>query len=91
VEQMAAAGFPDGKIFLVASLGFSSAVLFLYPRTRSIGVLLLSSFLGGAICVHVQRDEYAKALAPALLLALTWIGTFLRYPEMLWSVRRTSS
>lgn len=88
VNQMAAAGFSGGKIFLVATLGFSSAVLFLYPRTRSIGVLLLSSFLGGAICVHVQRNEYTKAIAPALLLTLAWIGTFLRYPAALWSFRQ---
>lgn len=86
VNQMAAAGFSGGKILLVATLGFSSAVLFLLPRTRSIGVLLLSSFLGGAICLHVQRDEYAKTLAPAFLLTLTWIGTFLRHRQMLWSL-----
>ena len=87
VNQMAAAGFSGSKILLVATLGFSSAVLFLLPRSRSIGVLLLSSFLGGAICLHVQRNEYTKALAPAILLTLAWIGTFLRYPAALWSFK----
>jgi hypothetical protein len=86
VNQMTAAGFSGAKILLVATLGFSSAILFLLPRTRSIGVLLLSSFLGGAICLHVQRDEYTKALAPALLLTLAWIGTFLRHRQMLLSL-----
>jgi hypothetical protein len=91
VNQMAAAGFSGAKILLVATLGFSSAVLFLLPRTRSIGILLLSSFLGGAICLHVQRSEYTKAIAPAILLTLAWIGTFLRYPEALWSFREEST
>lgn len=85
VHQMAAAGFPGAKLTLVASLGFSSALLFLYPRTRSIGVLLLSSFLGGAICLHVQRGEYTNVFGPSLLLVLAWVGTWLRHPQMLWS------
>lgn len=85
VQQMAAAGFPGGKLTLVASLGFASAVLFLSPRTRSIGVLLLSSFLGGAICLHVQRGEYTKAFGPSVLLIFGWAGTCLRHPQMLWS------
>jgi len=88
VNQMAAAGFSGNKILLVAGLGLSSAVLFLYSRTRSIGVLLLSSFLGGAICLHVQKGEYGNALAPSMLLAFAWIGTYLRHPQMLWSLDR---
>lgn len=85
VQKMAEAGFSEGKLTLVASLGFTSALLFLYPRTRSIGVLLLSSFLGGAICLHVQRGEYANVFGPSILLALAWAGTWLRHPQMLWS------
>lgn len=91
VQQMAAAGFSEGKLLLVATLGMASAILFLYPRTRSIGVLLLSSFLGGAICIHVQRGEYSTAVAPSTLLALAWIGTYLRHPEMLWSFEPAAS
>ena len=86
VNQMAAAGFLGTKIMLVAGPGLSSTLLFLYPRTRSIGILLLSAFLGGAICLHVQRGEYDKALAPLLLLALAWIGATIRHPQVLWSL-----
>jgi DoxX-like family len=87
VQQMASAGFGGGKLFLVATLGSTSAALFLYPRTRSIGLLLLSSFLGGAICTHVQQGKFAAGLAPSMLLALAWIGTYMRHPQMLWSFR----
>jgi hypothetical protein len=86
VHQMAAAGYSDGKLTLVAALEISSAVLFLYPRTISFGLLLLSSFLGGAICTHVQMGEYAKGLPPSILLVLAWIGTWLRHPQALWSL-----
>ena len=84
VHNMAAEGFANGKLTLVASLEILSAALFLFPRTRSLGVLLLSSFLGGAICTHVQMGEYAKAIAPSLLLTLAWAGTWLRHPQALW-------
>ena len=86
VHQMAADGFAGGKLTFIATLEILSTALFLWPRTRSIGLLLVSSYLGGAICVHVQLGEYPKALPPALILSLAWIGTWLRHPQMLWSL-----
>lgn len=85
VHNMAADGFSDGKLTLVAALEILSAALFLFPRTRSFGVLVLSSFLGGAICTHVQMSEYAKGIGPSILLTLAWIGTWLRHPQAFWS------
>src|SRR5436853_138457 len=35
----------------------ATAVLLLLPRTASLGVLLASSFWGGAICLHMTRGE----------------------------------
>lgn len=91
VHQMALAGFTDGRLLLVAILEILSAVLFLYPKTRSFGLLLLSSFLGGAICAHVQMGEFPKAVGPSILLTLAWTGTWLRHPETLWSFKTNVS
>src|SRR5262252_1955058 len=88
MQNMAADGFSGGKLTLVATLEIFSAALFLFPRTRSFGVLLLSSFLGGAICIHVQMGEYAKALGPSVLLTLSWTGTWLRHSLALWNPHR---
>ena len=88
VQNMTADGFSGGKLTLVAALEILSAALFLFPRTRSFGVLILSSFLGGAICTHVQMGEYAKAIGPSVLLTLSWIGTWLRHPQALWNPNR---
>lgn len=85
VHSMAAEGFSEGKLTLVAVLEIVSAALFLYRRTRPFGVLILSSFLGGAICTHVQMGAYAEAIGPFVLLILVWIGTWLRHPQALWS------
>jgi hypothetical protein len=54
VHQMASSGFTGGRLMLVAALEILSAALFLYLKTRSIGLLFLSAFLGGAMCTHVQ-------------------------------------
>jgi hypothetical protein len=91
VHQMAQSGFTDGKLMLVAGLELLSSLLFLYPRTRSFGLLFLSSFFGGAICVHVQMGEFAKAVGPVMFLTFAWAGTWLRHPEMLWSFTRQVS
>jgi hypothetical protein len=88
VHQMATMGFTGGRYTLVAILELLSAALFLYSRLRSLGLLLLSAFMGGAICVHVQIGEVPKAIGPAILLTLAWSGTWLRHPEVFWSWRK---
>src|SRR5258707_15668845 len=55
-----------------------SAILLLVPRTASLGVLLTSSFWGGAICLHMSKGE-PFVLQSALLL-FTWVGGYLRVP-----------
>jgi hypothetical protein len=85
-DQMAGIGFAGGKLAFIAMLEIVSAALYLWPRTRSIGILMVSSYLGGAICAHVQHNEFVKALSPSLLLLLAWIGTGLRHPPVLWSL-----
>jgi hypothetical protein len=85
VRQMAADGFAGSKLLFIAMLEVFSTALFLWPRTRSIGLLLVSSYLGGAICVHVQLGEFPKAIPPSAILSLAWIGALLRHPQVLWS------
>ena len=62
-----------------------SALLFLVPRTNSLGVLLLSAHLGGAIVTHMQNGE--PYLIPAVLLVLVWVAGYLRHAELLQSFR----
>jgi DoxX-like protein len=91
VHKMALLGFGGEKLTLIAALELVSALLFVYRRTRSFGLLFLSAFLGAAICVHVQVGQFADAAGPTLFLTLAWVGTWLRHPEMLWSFREQAS
>jgi hypothetical protein len=89
VNQLAANGFPPDKAMFVAFLELSSAALFLFPATRAVGLLLVSSFLGGAIATHLQHSQ--SIAPPSILLLLLWLGAWLRHPEILWSFRAKKS
>lgn len=52
-----------------------SLLAFLIPRTRFFGSLLLSSYFGGAIVVHMSHGE--PFLVPAGFLILVWSITWL--------------
>lgn len=57
-----------------------SVILFLYPRTAILGLLLLSSYLGGAIATHLQHGQ--DILFPAAFEAIIWIAAVIRFPEL---------
>lgn len=56
-----------------------SALLFLLPKTNKYGTLLLSSYMGGAIIIHMTG---ATSIAmPSVVLILVWVVAFLRDPK----------
>ena len=61
-----------------------TALLLLVPRTSSLGILLVSAFWGGAICIHMAHGE--PYLFQAVALVLSWAGAYLRNPATLSSV-----
>jgi hypothetical protein len=69
-----------GQITLIGAGELASAILLLVPRTSSLGVLLTSSFWGGAICLHMSHGE--PYVLQSVLLLLTWAGAYLRIPGM---------
>lgn len=87
VSEMASVGLAGNRLTLVAALEVLSALLFLIPPTRSAGLLFVSAFLGGAIATHLQHGQ--SIAPPSFVLALLWVGSWLRHPEILWSWRRT--
>jgi hypothetical protein len=85
VNELSAAGFDWNKLLFVAALEVLSAVFLLIPFTRSAGLLLASSFLGGAIATHLQHGQ--PIIQPSFVLCLLWLGAWLRHPTVLWSFR----
>jgi hypothetical protein len=54
----------------------ASGLLLMMPRTTRVGILLTSSYWGGAICLHMSRAQ--PYVVPAVLLLLSWGGAYLR-------------
>jgi uncharacterized membrane protein YphA (DoxX/SURF4 family) len=73
----------DGKLMLIGMGELIAAILFLIPRTSSLGVLLLSAHLGGAIVTHMSNGE--MFIPQVVMLLLVWGANYLRNPEMLAS------
>jgi len=59
----------------------TSALLFLFPKTNKFGTLLLSSYMGGAIILHMTNG--LSIGMPSFVLILVWVVAFLRNPELL--------
>jgi hypothetical protein len=89
VEQMGLVGIEGWRLTFVAFLEVSSAILFLIPLTRSLGLLLVSAFLGGAVATHLEHG--LPFIQPAIFLALLWLGALLRHPQILWSSGATAA
>lgn len=73
----------DGKLMLIGVGELIAAILFIIPRTSSLGVLLLSAHMGGAIATHMEHGE--MFIPQAVILLVVWIANYLRNPEMLSS------
>jgi len=61
---------------LIGAGALITALLLLLPRTSSFGILLTSSFWGGAICIHMAHGE--SYVFPAVMLILSWAAAYLR-------------
>jgi hypothetical protein len=68
------------QVRLIGAGAILTGALLLIPRTSSLGILLTSSFWGGAICIHMAHG--GPYLFQAMMLALSWAGAYLRNPAM---------
>jgi hypothetical protein len=88
VEMMEKWGLGD-HVLLIGVGELVSALLFLAPWTHSLGLLLLTAYMGGAIVTHMQHGE--SYVRQSGILLLIWLTAFLRYPEVFESFRATTS
>lgn len=77
-EQMDQMKLADWRI-IIALGEIVSALLFLFPKTNKYGTLLLSSYMGGAIIIHMTAGM--SIAMPSLVLVFVWVVAFLRNPE----------
>ena len=52
-------------------------VLYLVPKTRYLGGLLMLAYLGGAVATHLHADD-GKFFVPVIIGVIAWLGLYLR-------------
>jgi hypothetical protein len=77
-------GFAMDLTQVVGPIVLACAILYAIPATAVLGAILVTGFLGGAICAHVRIGELGSPpeIIALLLGAITWGGLYLRDPRI---------
>lgn len=76
-------GFPESSITGMGIALLVSVVLYLIPRTAPVGAILVTGYLGGAVCTHVHAGHPTwQIFFPAIFGALMWTGLVMRDPRL---------
>jgi hypothetical protein len=77
-------GFAMDVTRVVGPIILACAILYAMPDTAVLGAILVTGFLGGAICAHVRIGELGSPpeIVSLLLGAMTWGGLYLRDPRI---------
>lgn len=73
-------GFAMDLARVVGTIILACAILYAVPATAVLGAILVTGFLGGAICAHVRIGELGSPpeIMSLLLGAMTWGGLYAR-------------
>ena len=73
-------GFAMDLTHVVGPIIIACAILYAVPVTAVLGAILITGFLGGAICAHVRIGELGSPteVISLLLGAMTWGGLYAR-------------
>ena len=76
IQGMAHLGLPESLIVPLAILEISCVVIYTIPATAVLGAILLTGYIGGAICTHLRvGDPFFMQIAIGILV---WLGLYLR-------------
>ncbi len=77
-------GFAMDLTRILGPIILACAILYAIPATSVLGAILMTGFLGGAVCAHVRIGELGSQpeLISLLLGAMTWGGLYLRDPRI---------
>jgi len=78
--QMQETGFAAGQALPLGLIILVCVILYAIPRTAVLGAILMTGFLGGAICTHFRLGEVGSPpqLISLFLGVMAWGGLYLR-------------
>jgi hypothetical protein len=75
-EGLAHLGLPESMLIPLSILEIACALFYLIPPTAVLGAILLTGYIGGAICTHWRvGDPFVIQIALGLFV---WLGVSLR-------------
>jgi DoxX-like family len=75
-QGMGHLGLPESLIIPLAILEVACVVIYLIPATSVLGAILLTGYMGGAICTHLRVGD--PFVIQILLGVFVWLGLYLR-------------
>ena len=80
VEATVQMGFPVWTVPVIGGTLLACLVLYLVPRTAGLGAVLLTGYLGGAVCaqLRIEAPVFSTLLFPVYTGVLVWLGLYLR-------------
>ena len=76
LKGFAHVGIPVSMMMPLAILEISCVVIYLIPVTSALGAILLTGYVGGAICTHWRvGDPFYTQIVLGILI---WLGLYLR-------------
>lgn len=76
-------GYPEASLFQLGVVLLVSTLLYLIPRTRVLGAVLLTAWLGGAVATHIiHGDPLFNTVMPVVFGVLIWLALLLRDPGL---------
>jgi DoxX-like family len=83
-DMLRETGFAIELTRVLGPIILACAILYAVPATAVLGAILVTGFLGGAICAHVRIGELGSPpeIIALALGAMTWGGLYARDPRV---------
>jgi hypothetical protein len=84
IEGTTMLGYQPHHLPIIGGIALACLVLYVIPRTATLGAVLWTGYLGGAIATHLRVDNplFTHTLFPIYVAALVWGGLYLRDPRV---------
>lgn len=77
-------GFSASAVPVIGSVLLVCLALYLIPRTAVLGAVLLTGYLGGAVCaqLRIEAPLFSTMLFPVYFGVVVWVALYLRSARM---------
>jgi len=84
IEGTLALGYTEQHLPILGTLGLTSTLLYIFPRTSVLGAILLTGYFGGAVATHVRLNNplFTHILFTVYFGILIWGGLWLRNSKL---------